>query len=164
MALFNVLTELAERRPTLAVVDDAGWLDSASANALGFAARRIDGQRIDFVTTVRLPADDVDPLGLRRAFGDDNTTALSLGPLDGDALIVLIERQVGTRFAQPVRRIAATAAAIRCSPSRLLERSALTCRSKQECRCPFPATCATWWHGVAALPDAARTALLAAPR
>ena len=134
MALFNVLTELAERRPTLAVVDDAGWLDSASANALGFAARRIDGQRIGFVTTVRLPADDVDPLGLRRAFGDDNTTALSLGPLDGDALIVLIERQSGP--ASPSRCCAAaTAAAIRCSPSRLLERSALTYRSKQECRC-----------------------------
>ncbi len=137
-----------ERRPTLVVVDDVGWLDSATANALGFAARRIDGQRIGFVTTVRLPADDVDPLGLRRAFGDDNTTALALGPLDVDALIVLIERQVGTRFAQPVFAASQPPpAAIRCSPWRSPERSALTCRSKQECRCPFPTTCASWWHG-----------------
>jgi predicted ATPase len=70
-----VLAGLAERRPTLVVVDDAGWLDSATTNALGFAARRIDGQRIGFVATVRRPADDVDPLGLRRGFDDDNTMA-----------------------------------------------------------------------------------------
>ena len=164
MALCNVLTGLAERRPTLVVVDDAGWLDSATANALGFAARRIDGQRIGFVTTVRLPADDVDPLGLRRAFGDDNTTALSLGPLDADALIVLIERQVGTRFAQPVlRRIAATAGG---NPLFALEIArALGSDASIEPGMPLPVPDnlrELVTRRVAALPDAARTALLAA--
>ena len=164
MALCNVLTELAERLPTLVVIDDAGWLDSATANALGFAARRIDGQRIGFVTTVRLPADDVDALGLRRAFGDNNTTALSLGPLDADALIVLIERQVGTRFAPPVlRRIAATAGG---NPLFALEIArALGSDASIEPGMPLPVPDnlrELVTRRVAALPDAARTALLAA--
>jgi DNA-binding CsgD family transcriptional regulator len=164
MALSTMLTELAESRPTLAVVDDAGWLDPATANALGFAARRVDGQRIGFVTTVRLPADNVDPLGLRRAFGDDNSTTVSLGPLDGDALVVLIERHFGTRFAQPLlRRIASTAGG---NPLFALEIArALGPDASIEAGMPLPVPDnlrELVARRVAALPDAARTALLAA--
>jgi DNA-binding CsgD family transcriptional regulator len=131
---------------------------------IGFAARRIDGQCIGFVTTVRLPADDVDPLGLRRAFGDDNTSALFLGPLDADALIVLIERHFGTRFAQPVlRRIASTAGG---NPLFALEIArALGPDASIEAGMPLPVPDnlrELVARRVAALPDAARTALLAA--
>jgi DNA-binding CsgD family transcriptional regulator len=41
-ATLSLLAAAAERTPLLVVVDDAQWLDSASADALAFAARRLD--------------------------------------------------------------------------------------------------------------------------
>ncbi len=41
LALLSLLSEVAEERPLLCVVDDAQWLDTASAQAMAFAARRL---------------------------------------------------------------------------------------------------------------------------
>jgi DNA-binding CsgD family transcriptional regulator len=49
----NGLRVLADDRPVLIAVDDADWLDSASAEALAFAARRIEGERVRFLMTRR---------------------------------------------------------------------------------------------------------------
>ena len=40
LAVLSLLSEVAEERPLVCVVDDGQWLDRASAQALGFAARR----------------------------------------------------------------------------------------------------------------------------
>jgi len=45
----SLLAEAAERNPVLVVVDDAQWLDRASAEALVFAARRLAGEEIAFL-------------------------------------------------------------------------------------------------------------------
>jgi predicted ATPase len=42
LAVLSLLAELAEDRPLVSLVDDAHWLDRASAEALVFAARRLD--------------------------------------------------------------------------------------------------------------------------
>jgi hypothetical protein len=42
----SLLTEAAEERPLLLLVDDAQWLDRSSSEALVFAARRLAGERI----------------------------------------------------------------------------------------------------------------------
>jgi predicted ATPase len=42
----SLLSELAEERPVLCLVDDAHWLDSASADALRFVARRLEAEGI----------------------------------------------------------------------------------------------------------------------
>src|SRR2546421_3311301 len=41
LAVLSLLSEVAEERPLVCVVEDAQWLDRASAQALGFVARRL---------------------------------------------------------------------------------------------------------------------------
>ena len=75
LAALGLLSEAAEQRPLLCVVDDAQWLDSASARALGFVAHRLLAERIAlaFATRdvgsglARFPQLAVDPLGRRDA-------------------------------------------------------------------------------------------------
>jgi DNA-binding CsgD family transcriptional regulator len=63
------------QRPLLGVVDDAQWLDRASARALAFVARRLQAERIALVFAARdmssalagLPELRVEPLGHRDA-------------------------------------------------------------------------------------------------
>lgn len=45
MATLSVLTDAAENGTLVCIVDDAHWLDAASADALLFAARQLDADR-----------------------------------------------------------------------------------------------------------------------
>jgi DNA-binding CsgD family transcriptional regulator len=73
LAVLGLLSEEAEQRPLLCIVDDAQWLDDASGAALAFVARRLLAERIalTFATRsvgsrlLRFPQLSVDPLGRR---------------------------------------------------------------------------------------------------
>src|SRR5204862_843166 len=52
-AALHLLAAQAERRPVAVVVDDAHWLDRSSAEALLFAARRLDNYRVAFLFALR---------------------------------------------------------------------------------------------------------------
>jgi AAA ATPase domain len=75
LAALGLLSEAAEERPLLCVVDDAQWLDRVSARALGFVARRLLAEQIARVFAARelgealagFPELHVGPLGHRDA-------------------------------------------------------------------------------------------------
>src|SRR3954447_7475799 len=64
LAALGLLAEVAAERPLLCVVDDAQWLDAASAQVLGFVARRLLAESVALVLAVREPAGEREFVGL----------------------------------------------------------------------------------------------------
>src|SRR3984893_9451182 len=59
LAVLSLLAEVAEEQPLLCVVDDAQWLDRASAQALVFVARRLLAESVALVLVTREPGDEL---------------------------------------------------------------------------------------------------------
>ncbi|WP_438872432.1 ATP-binding protein [Paractinoplanes maris] len=57
LATLNLLAEVAEEGPLLCLVDDAQWLDQASAQVLAFVARRVAAERLALVFALRSPVE-----------------------------------------------------------------------------------------------------------
>ena len=78
LAVLSLLSEVATERPLICLVDDEQWLDRASAQALGFAARRLAADPVALVFSARDPGSELAGLpeleigGLR----DDDARAL----------------------------------------------------------------------------------------
>jgi AAA ATPase domain len=53
LAVLSLLDEVAEDRPLLGVVEDAHWLDQASAQVLAFVARRLYAESVTLVFAMR---------------------------------------------------------------------------------------------------------------
>ena len=58
LAVLSLLSESAEKRLLICVIEDQQWLDQASARALGFAARRLIADPVSLVFAARLPGQD----------------------------------------------------------------------------------------------------------
>jgi DNA-binding CsgD family transcriptional regulator len=88
LAVVGLMSEAAGERPLICVIDDQQWLDRASAQALGFAARRLAAEPIGLVFAARVPGEDVAGLPELMVGGlpDDDARELLAsvltGPLD----------------------------------------------------------------------------------
>ncbi|MEU5902896.1 AAA family ATPase [Micromonospora sp. NPDC047467] len=92
LAVLNLLAEVAEEQPLLCLVDDAQWLDEASAQVLAFVARRVGAERLALLFGVRdsddgdrLPFAGLPELGLERLGASDARVLLNAAvrtPLD----------------------------------------------------------------------------------
>ena len=92
LAVLTLLSEVAEERPLLCVIDDAQWLDQASAQVLAFAARRLLAEPVGLVFAARDPGDRF------RGVAD-----LEVRGLPDQEARALLRSLVGLRFDERVR-------------------------------------------------------------
>ena len=62
LAVLSLLSDVADERPLLCVVDDAQWLDQVSALTLAFVARRLLADPVAIVFAAREPGDELQHL------------------------------------------------------------------------------------------------------
>jgi predicted ATPase len=105
LAVLSLLSEVAGERPLIGVIDDVQWLDRASAQALGFTARRLAADPVGLVFAARDPGADLAGLpelevgGLRH---HDARTLLGealTGPLDARVRDLIIAETHGNPLA-----------------------------------------------------------------
>ncbi|GAB3143114.1 LuxR family transcriptional regulator [Microbispora hainanensis] len=106
VAVLTLLSQVAERAPLVLVLDDAQWIDSASADALAFAAHRLDDDPVTLLAAVR----DDDPVAPRVGARDD-------GPEFGRGLPALVLPPLGPTAS---RRLLDAAADVEDPPDAVL--------------------------------------------
>ena len=88
LAVLGLLSETAAERPLLCIIDDAHWLDRASAQTLVFVARRMAAESVGILFATRHLSDELERLPTLALGGVHRTAARELllsvvgGPLD----------------------------------------------------------------------------------
>jgi DNA-binding CsgD family transcriptional regulator/tetratricopeptide (TPR) repeat protein len=107
LASLTLFAEIAEEQPLVCIIDDAQWLDRASAQILGFVARRLLAERIALVCTTRNGMGDEVLAGLPElpvhGLGESDARALLLenvyGPLDAAVCAQIVTESHGNPLA-----------------------------------------------------------------
>jgi DNA-binding CsgD family transcriptional regulator/tetratricopeptide (TPR) repeat protein len=105
LAVLSLLSEVAGERPLICLVDDEQWLDQASVQALGFAARRLAADPVGLVVAAREPSAELAGLPELEIGGleDDDARALLdsalTGPLDARVRDLIVAETRGNPLA-----------------------------------------------------------------
>jgi DNA-binding CsgD family transcriptional regulator/tetratricopeptide (TPR) repeat protein len=105
LAVLSLLSEVAGERPLVCVIDDVQWLDRASAQALGFAARRLGADPVGLVFAARDPGAELAALPELEVTGLDDSDARALldsalpGPLDERVADLIVAETRGNPLA-----------------------------------------------------------------
>jgi DNA-binding CsgD family transcriptional regulator len=105
LAALSLLEEVAGERPLVCVIDDAQWLDRASAQALGFVARRLLAEPVALVIATREAGKDFTGLPEMAVGGLDARAARELlgsvisGPLDERVRDLIVAETQGNPLA-----------------------------------------------------------------
>jgi DNA-binding CsgD family transcriptional regulator len=94
--LYWLVANLADRRPLLLVLDDAHWLDPASARFILYLARRIESLPVLLLAAAR-SGEGADPMGGVPALSAVADTILRPSPLSELGAGVLVRRELGPR-------------------------------------------------------------------
>jgi DNA-binding CsgD family transcriptional regulator len=86
-ALLTLLADAADEQPLLVTVDDAQWLDTSSADALLFAARRLEAEPIALLLAVRD--------GAAAEFRSDGLPGMQVGGIMPAAATALLDARAG---------------------------------------------------------------------
>jgi DNA-binding CsgD family transcriptional regulator/tetratricopeptide (TPR) repeat protein len=102
VGLLNTLRALAAHEPLLVAIDDVQWLDSASDEALAFAARRLEEQPVRFLLATRSGSASL----LERAHGPTGVQRVEVAPLSLGATQLLLAERLELRLSRhAVRRV-----------------------------------------------------------
>ena len=106
LAMLGLLAEVTEQEPLLCVIDDAQWLDQASARTLAFVARRLMAESVALAFAVRDPADEQTFAGLPEltveGLGDEDARGLLGSAIAGRVDERVIERIVAETRGNPL--------------------------------------------------------------
>jgi DNA-binding NarL/FixJ family response regulator len=99
-ALLSALQAASNTAPVLLAIDDLPYLDTASASAVAFALRRIEGRHpARLLATIR---DHDARLPVLQGLPSDRCSVISIGPLTLGALFDLLQTRRGIRLARPI--------------------------------------------------------------
>jgi DNA-binding CsgD family transcriptional regulator len=101
VALLNALRGLCGSRDVLVAVDDAQWLDAASAAALAYATRRLKAERVGLLFSRRAGLESTLLDDLRRT---RRRSEVEVGPLDAAALHQVVQGHLGVALPRPLLR------------------------------------------------------------
>jgi DNA-binding CsgD family transcriptional regulator len=105
LAVLSLVAGVAGERPLVCLVDDAQWLDGASAQALGFAARRLAADPVGLVFAARDPRAELAGLpelavdGLRDPDARALLASALAGPLDARVADLIVAETRGNPLA-----------------------------------------------------------------
>ena len=105
LAVLSLLSEVAGEQPLICVIDDEQWLDHASAQVLGFAARRLTADPVALVFAARVPGEELAGLPEMAIEGlpEDDARALLdsalTGPLDTRVRDLIVAETQGNPLA-----------------------------------------------------------------
>src|SRR5215216_3507018 len=95
LAVLGLFAAAAEQRPLLCVVDDAQWLDRASALTLAFVTRRLLAEPVGIVFSAREPGEELRHLSQVEVCGLTNGDARAVL---GSAVLFKLDEQVRDRI------------------------------------------------------------------